>query len=152
MATNKLDFKWLDENGTSIGNAGKQLFAFLEKNSKDGFLVPLGHGIHGDIAQILNEVDKDNRLMSKGAWYQFVSYTCQDTGQIALTLKELGQIPEDQDLGLSDLCGFWSLTGFNFHTCEGDVDASIAVYVKELDVLSQIQVAARPKGRDLSLT
>jgi hypothetical protein len=135
LAINQLDLAWVTANGISISEAGKMLFRFLEKHGSKELLIPLGHGVSGDILQITNPLYKEDRIMGLNVWHRFVSYFAQDTGQIAFLLRSVGKLPVDLALGLKNLCTYFNKTGFNFHTCEGDVDGTIAVYAEELALI-----------------
>ena len=125
MKVNQLDLNWVDANGVSTSKAGELLINFLRKNdAMKNKLHPMGHGIRGDIDQI------NSQILNKNNWGNFVLHNYIDTGVLALALVGNGILPEDQGLSLEALCNYFNLSGFKYHTAEGDCDANIALYLE----------------------
>jgi hypothetical protein len=129
MAVNKIDLAKHDTDPESLTldeiKGQTMLYKFLKKNKPKGdFLVPLGQGVRGDL-----EVVFEN-LMKEESWKSFVSVCAMDTLVVAQTFQYWGLLPQDMDLKLATLCDFFKLTGFDFHTDEGDVDATVALLEK----------------------
>ena len=122
MAVNKLDLNEVDAKGVSLSQAGSLLITFIKKHgSKSGdLLIPLGHGIKGDIDQIHHQ-----KILSPNNWSNYVSHKTLDTGGLALAYQTMGLLPVDLSLKLSELCSFFKLSGYEFHTARGDKLATI---------------------------
>jgi len=129
MEVNGLNLKEIEANGVSVSKAGELLFKFIKKNGSEEKLIPLGHAITNDIRMVNAQILKENN------WNQFVSFKYLDTQVLAMTLQYKGKIPADLSLKLKSLCEYFKLTGFNYHTAEGDTDATISLYEEEVRLI-----------------
>jgi hypothetical protein len=136
MFVNKLDLNEINSSGLTLGQASKQLSEFLTKHAKGAYLMPLGHGVQGDIKIITQGYgpelsrEESGRLISREHWGGLVSPSYVDSFVLASAKQAKGEFPADMSLKLMDVCQHLGVTGINFHECEGDVDASAAAVFK----------------------
>lgn len=85
MSVNKLSLESLQAYGSTPKELGTKIYNFLRDYSNDGAdkLIPVGFGLSGDVARILE-------LISPGSWYQFVSYGGIDLSSVGSFLR-IGQ-------------------------------------------------------------
>jgi DNA polymerase III alpha subunit (gram-positive type) len=89
MNVNRIDLKVHDTKAITYKEGGTALYNFLKKHgSAANRLVPVGHGIYGDIELIIHH------LVSRGSWESFVSYRKLDTQAVCQFLKACGMFPE----------------------------------------------------------
>jgi oligoribonuclease (3'-5' exoribonuclease) len=128
MAVNKIDIVQHDGIAITYKEGGTELYNFLKRNSKDGAdkLIPVGHGIHGDIDWILYH------LISRGSWNVFVSYRKLDTSAVAQFLKSCGRFPETVSGSLKSLAEFFNVPfkEEELHDARVDTLISVAVFDK----------------------
>ncbi len=125
MAVNKIDLVEHDKTAITYSAAGAVLRHFLKKTSEDGKnkLVPLGHGVTGDMIQL-------RVILSRANLEQYTSYRKLDTAVIAQYLKFQGKLPEAVSGSLESLVEHFGLTASAVapaHTAKGDVAQTIAV-------------------------
>lgn len=84
--------------------AGTLLYNFLLKSATtDTHLIPVGHGIGGDIDQITD------KLISVDSWRKFTSYNPIDTLSLAQWIRSLGIISPPNGIGLSSLRDYFKI-------------------------------------------
>lgn len=109
------------------------LYHFLRRHSdKNNKLIPLGHGVSFDIKFILESEDK---LISKGTWDTFVSYRVLDTATIGQFLKIANKVPTDISGSLSSWAEYFGIDASKAHDAKADVEMSIEVFKKFLDLV-----------------
>ena len=91
MGVNKIDLYAHDLKAITYKEAGTVLYRWLDRITNGGQdkLVPVGHGIYGDIQFIIKY------LMSRGSWEKFTSYRKLDTQAVCVFLKACGRFPDD---------------------------------------------------------
>jgi len=128
MAVNNIDLRSF--KGTQYRYAKPKVYEFLKKayeidNQK---LIPLGHGVGGDINIICNSI------ISKGSWENFVSLIPIDTLYIANFMRDIGKLKSDL-ISLQELIKYFNnIKGFTPHNAKDDALASYSIY-KELQKL-----------------
>ena len=77
-------------------------------------------------------------LIDKNTWYQYVDRRVIDLISISKLLQFKGLIPEDQELNLQKLCGFWGIEVDESITHTSDFDSQLNVELwkkyKSLDI------------------
>jgi len=101
-------FCWLDE--VTNGSATEKIFA-------------LGHNYYFDKGFLIN-------LLNAQRYDQLFYYKVRDTFVVAQFLKDLGKIPQDQSLSLTELCKYYKIKPGE-HDALGDASATLQLY-KEL--------------------
>jgi len=134
MKVNGLTLEFLDKTGVTMDNAKAMIHNFLTTNIKSGMVTPLGHGVKGDILEYVLQ------KLVPGIWFGKVYSSYEDTLCLAESLQTQGIIPSDVKLNLEDLCSYFGKTDFDFHTCEGDVDATIFCYCEMQNLLQKLRL------------
>lgn len=127
MDVNKIDIIQHDKVALTYSKAADALRLFLYTQSNGGKekLVPLGHGVAGDIDLIVRTLFKGNR----DKWTQYASVNRLDTGVIAQYLKVKQVLPSDLGLGLEDLCEYFKIGIKGWaHTAPGDTRMTVEVF------------------------
>lgn len=113
MAVNKINIAEHDKVAITYKTAKPLLFNFLSKHvgwipngsksvSPLERLVPVGHGVRGDIEHLL-------KLISAGSWDQFCTYHYLDTSVALQFLRAAGKMPVDEDGSLEALAKYFDL-------------------------------------------
>ena len=91
MGVNKIDLHAHDLKAITYKEAGTVLYRWLDRITNGGQdkLIPVGHGIYGDIQFIIKY------LMSRGSWEKFTSYRKLDTQAVCQFLRACGRFPDD---------------------------------------------------------
>lgn len=114
MLINGINLQEHDKIAVPYKQAKTTLFNFLKLNAGCGKLVPVGHGVRGDIDHIID------KLISEGSWEQFCTYHFIDTSVVLQFLRACGKMPLDTDGSVSALAKFFCID------IEGDLhDASV---------------------------
>jgi hypothetical protein len=103
MEVNKIDIQRHDKIASPYKFAKSHLYEFLKKNTKDTRLVPVGHGVKGDISHIID------KLISEGSWEQFCTYHYIDTSVVLQFLRACGKLPLDTDGSVSALADYFGI-------------------------------------------
>lgn len=100
MAVNKINIVEHDKTAKSYREGGRDVFDFLKKASDAGSnkLVPLGHGVRGDIEFVLKY------LLSRGSWDVVCKYHYVDTSVVLQFLRACGKLKDDEDGSVESLC------------------------------------------------
>lgn len=125
LNVNKINLVEHDLTAITYSRAGQLLRNFLITASDHGKekLVPLGHGVTGDMIQL-------RVLLSRANLEMYTSYRKLDTAVIAQYLKFCGKLPEEISGSLESLVEYFGLTAYAAapaHTAKGDVVQTIAV-------------------------
>ena len=67
----------------------------------------------------------------------FVSYRPRDTGTLGTMLKDADLIPENVKGSLESYASFFGLDGYDYHTAMGDVDCTLDVYFKMMEMVKR---------------
>jgi hypothetical protein len=121
LEINKIELIAHNKIAITKAEAGQQLRAFLWKyKPKEGWLVPMGKNIQGDIDWV------NHHILGANEWRKYVSYKTYDLTSLITFLKRTGKLPQDAPESLEGMAKF---IGFNFvpHTADGDTHAGIAV-------------------------
>lgn len=102
MRVNGIDLAEHDERAISYKQAGKLLYNFLKEQSNGYKLVPVGHGVKGDIEHLF-------KLISEGSWEQFCTYHYIDTSVVLQFLRACGKMPRDTDGSIEALSKYFDL-------------------------------------------
>lgn len=131
LAVNKIDLIEHDKTAMTYSAAGATLRHFLKKTSDDGKvkLIPLGHGVVGDMIQL-------RVLLSRANLEQFTSYRKFDTAVITQFLKFTGHLPENISGSLQSLAAYFCIEPGQAHTAKDDVVTTIAVAKKLRDLVN----------------
>lgn len=83
-------------------------------------LVPVGHGVKGDIEHVM-------KLISWGSWEQFCTYHYVDTSVVLQYLRATNEMPPDIDGGVESLAKYFGISGLGFH--DARVDARVTAQI-----------------------
>ena len=123
LAVNKIDLVVHDLTAVTYSRAGQLLREFLLAQSLGGKdkLIPLGHGVTGDMIGL-------RVLLSRSNIEMFTSYRKLDTAVIAQYLKFQGKLPETISGSLTSMCEYFNIViEDSTHTAKGDVLRTIEV-------------------------
>ena len=126
MLVNKINIVNHIKTAIPYKDAKPILYNFLKKYTDKDFLVPVGHGIKGDITKICNYI------LSQGSWDQFCSYITIDTGSLFQYYAALDMIPSDLDGNVETLAKYFKIN-INFdklHEAEEDTRLTMEIYKK----------------------
>jgi oligoribonuclease (3'-5' exoribonuclease) len=126
MNVNKIDLVVHDTKAITYREGGTKLYQFLKAISNDGKIkvVPVGHGIYGDIEWIIHN------LIGLDTWNNFVSYRKIDTQAISQFLKTCGKFPEDVSGSLKSIADYFGIAHVEneLHTAKGDTLLTLEVF------------------------
>lgn len=132
MGVNGINLQEHDKVALTYKQAKPLLYDFLKKNAKGGHLVPVGHGVRGDIAHV---VDK---LISIGSWEQHCSYHFVDTSVVLQFLRACGKMPMDTDGSVQALAIYFGIgIDGQLHDCRFDTQLTAKVYKKMIELGKQ---------------
>lgn len=123
LAVNMIDLVEHEKTAITYSSAGGFLRRFLMKTSDNGAikLVPLGHGVTGDMIGL-------RVLLSRANLEMYTSYRKLDTAVVAQFLKFQGKLPESISGSLTSMCEYFKIEiAESVHTAEGDVKRTIEV-------------------------
>lgn len=100
MAVNKINLTEHDKIAIPYKAAKPLLFNFLKTHSASGKLIPVGHGVRGDIEHLID------KLISEGSWEQFCTYHFIDTSVVLQFLRLCEKMPVDTDGSVGALADF----------------------------------------------
>ena len=124
MGVNKINIIEHDKIAIPYKQAKPLLFNFLKQFSScpNCKLVPVGHGVRGDIEHIIA------RLISEGSWEQFCSYHYLDTSVVLQYLRACGKMPLDCDGSVMALAKHFSIDiSGDLHNAMVDVQVTAAI-------------------------
>ena len=106
MEVNQIDLIEHDKKAITYKEAGTKLYLWLKKHTNDGQLklMPIGHGVGGDIMWIVEH------LISRGSWEKFISHRRVDTLSACQFLKTCNCFPETVSGSLESLSEHFKLT------------------------------------------
>lgn len=133
MSVNKIDLVQHDKIALPYKEAKTVLYKFLCKCTDNGKnkLTPLGHGVRGDIAHVLD------KLISEGSWEQHCTYHYIDTSVVLQFLRACGKLPLNIDGGVTGLVEYFQipiLTKVAWHDAEFDTLMTMMVYKEMLNL------------------
>lgn len=123
LSVTNIDLRTWGDSAVTYKVAKTQIYNFLQRHSMGGRLVPVGHGVQGDINLILKN------LISKGSWDQFCQAVSIDTCMLAKVLQSLSII-EPSGLSLSTLCSYFGIELVGYHRAMVDTIATRLLYLK----------------------
>lgn len=134
MSINQIDISIHDSKAITYKEGGTTLYKFLSKNSNGGNikLVPVGHGMNGDLDQIFD------KLISRKTWETFVSYRRLDTSVALQFLKACGLFPETVSGSLQSLTEYFNIIVDNFHNAKDDAIATKEVLKSMIDSINRM--------------
>lgn len=127
MNVNRIDLKVHDTRAITYKEGGTKLYNFLKNNSSSANrLVPVGHGIYGDIELIVHN------LISRGSWEQWVSYRKLDTQAVCQFLKACGMFPETISGSLESIAKYFGIVvdENDLHDAKVDTLLSVEIFKK----------------------
>ena len=106
MSVNRINLVDHDKIAVLYKDAKTQLYNFLKSKSEDSKvrLIPLGHGVRGDMDHIFNAP-----LISFGSWEQFCTYHYIDTSVVLQYLRGIGKMPLDCDGSVGALAEYFGV-------------------------------------------
>lgn len=129
MEVNKINLQDHDKIAIPYKQAKSPLYEFLKKNSEGLKLVPVGHGVKGDIKHIID------KLISEGSWEQFCSYHYIDTSVVLQFLRACGKMPFDTDGSVEALAKYFNIkVEGNLHDARTDTELTIEVLKKFIEI------------------
>jgi len=124
MNVNRIDLKVHDTKAITYKEGGTVLYNFLKNNSSAANrLVPVGHGIYGDIELIIHH------LVSRGSWESFVSYRKLDTQAVCQFLKACEMFPETVSGSLESIAKYFGIPCDENELHDAKVDTLLSVEV-----------------------
>lgn len=100
MAVNQINLQEHDKIAIPNKQAKALLFNFLKTHALVK-LTPVGHGVRGDIAHVLD------KLISEGSWEQFCTYHFIDTSVVLQFLRACGKMPLNTDGSVMALANYF---------------------------------------------
>ena len=133
MSVNKINIQEHDKIAITYKQAKPLLYDFLKKYSAGSHLVPVGHGVKGDIQHIID------KLISEGSWEQFCTYHYIDTSVVLQFLRACGKMPMDTDGSVKALAEYFGLWGNpcdddTFHDAKFDAEMTMKIFQKMVDL------------------
>ena len=99
LRVNKIDLAKHDLEAITYKQASSILYTFLNEHAANGRrLIPVGHGVRGDIKHIIG-----HKLLSEGSWNQFCTYHYLDTSVILQFLRACNKMPMECDGSVGEL-------------------------------------------------
>ena len=133
MAVNKIILTEHDKVAITYKGAKPLLYNFLKKHGGVERLVPVGHGVKGDIRRICEN------LISEGSWEQFCTYHFIDTSVVLQFLRACGIMPLDMDGSVSSLASYFGIAiDGELHTAKYDAELTIRVLQKMIELVKII--------------
>ena len=125
MTVNGIDIAEHDKIAIPYKQAKPLLFNFLKQQSIEGRLIPVGHGILGDIKHI------QDKLISVGSWEQFCTYHYIDTSVVLQFLRSCGKMPYDIDGSVGALAKYFDIkVEGDLHDARTDTKLTSAIFQK----------------------
>lgn len=133
MSVNHINIAEHDAVAMPYKTAKPILFEFLRKSTDNGKcrLVPLGHGVKGDISHV------QSRLISEGSWHQFCSYHYIDTSVVLQFLRSCGKLPFDTDGSVESLARHFNIEvkSDSLHNALYDAQLTAAIYKQMVNLV-----------------
>lgn len=136
MSVNQIKLQEHDEIAISYKEAKTPLFNFLKKHGGSSRLVPIGHGVKGDIQHILAS------LISDGSWEQFCAHHYIDTSVVLQYLRACGKISEDVGGSVEALATYFEISlwdngmsnGTGLHDARFDAHITSKIFKKMIEL------------------
>jgi hypothetical protein len=130
MAVNGINIQEHDKVAIPYKQAKPMLYDFLRKMAKGMHLVPVGHGVKGDIEHVLD------KLLSRGSWEQHCSYHYIDTSVVLQYLRACGKMPYDTDGSVSALASHFNIDVDKniLHNAKYDTQLTAEVFQKMIEL------------------
>jgi hypothetical protein len=130
MCVNKINISEHDEVAVTYKETKPMLFNFLKRMSNGHRLVPVGHGIRGDISHF------QKYIISVGSWEQFCTYHFIDTSVVLQYLRACGKMPIDCDGSVSALAEYFgiNISHEELHTAKYDAEMTMKIFQKMVDL------------------
>ena len=131
MQVNKIDLAQHDKVATFYKDTKPVLYKFLKEQAGFGRLTPVGHGVKGDIAHLINS------LISEGSWEQYFTYHYIDTSVFLQILRVQGKMPMDCDGSVPALAEHFGIKGPTvpqWHDAKFDTQMTMRVFQKMLSL------------------
>ena len=141
MNVNRIDLKVHDTRAITYKEGGTKLYNFLKNNSStSNRLVPVGHGIYGDIELIVHN------LISRGSWDQWVSYRKLDTQAVCQFLKACGMFPENVSGSLESIAKYFGVivSENELHDAKYDTLLSVEIFKCLKSLMTPVKRAEPP--------
>lgn len=140
MSVNKINLQEHDKVAMPYKQAKPLLYNFLKKYGEKSRLTPVGHGVKGDIAHILNTI------ASEGSWEQFCTYHYIDTSVVLQFLRACGKMPMDCDGSVEALGKYFDVSGEtpNYHEASFDTNQTALVFQKMIALVTGKMVYVKP--------
>lgn len=133
MTINGINLQEHDKVALPYKQVKSNLFNFLKLNAGTGRLVPVGHGVRGDIEHIID------KLISEGSWEQFCTYHFIDTSVVLQFLRACGKLPLDMDGSVSALAKYFSIDiDGDLHDARVDAKLTCEIFRKFIQVVNYI--------------
>ena len=132
MEVNKINLQEHDKIAITYKQAKPELFNFLKHMSNGVRLIPVGHGIRGDISHF------QKYLISEGSWEQFCTYHYIDTSVVLQFLRACGKMTEDCDGSVTDLAAYFGvIVEGDDHDCRVDTMKTLGVFREFVNIGSK---------------
>lgn len=130
LAVNKIDIVEHDKVAQTYDSTNTLLRHTLYEwtSAKTAKLIPIGKQVDGDLAQIWD------KLLSRDAWEQFVSYRKIEVSSIMLFLQQLGLLPEFKG-SLTDCISYYGIPDSGLHDALEDARMTATVYKAMLNTV-----------------
>lgn len=128
LGVNKIDLVEHEKTAITYSKAGALLRDFLIKHSTKGVLIPIGHGVKGDLEFI------ERKLLK--TLYHYISYRALDTGTISQFLKTCGLLENDNRSGLSYLANKVGIeVPTDIHDAKVDTELTVELLEKYIEIV-----------------
>ena len=132
MGVNKIDLIAHDKVAIPYKLAKTPLYEFLKKmtDNMQAKLIPLGHGIKGDIEHVVTNI------ISQGSWEQFCTYHYIDTSVVLRFLRDCGKLPEDFDGSVGGIAKYFGIqvNEDSLHDAVVDAELTAKIYQKMVEL------------------
>jgi hypothetical protein len=136
MGVNKIDIVAHDKAATTYKQSKPALYDFLSHQGREIRLVPVGHGVKGDIAHIIKN------LISVGSWETFCTYHYIDTSVVLQFLRSCGKMPDDIEGSVTGLAKYFHINqkagdDAQYHNAMFDAKITAKIYQKMVELGSK---------------
>jgi hypothetical protein len=130
MTVNGINIQEHDKIAIPYKQAKPLLYDFLKRMAQGKHLVPVGHGIRGDISHF------QKYLISEGSWEQYCSYHYIDTGVVLQYLRACSKLPYDTDGSVGALASYFNIDVDKnvLHTARYDTGLIAEVFQKMVEL------------------
>jgi hypothetical protein len=133
LEINRINLVEHDRIAIPYKEAKTVLYQFLQRSYQDTLLIPVGHGVTGDIDWV------HRHISNKGSWEGFVSYRKLDTSNVVQFLRAAGIFPDDVSGSMESLVKYFGLPSIgDLHDAKVDTLQTVSVLKRLLALIKPI--------------